>query len=356
MDSIVYLPSVADQTRSLELDAKLRDLAGDVASLQRSLWSDPSKARGIEASVRKINRSDSLNDWISTLPFPIASSLVSVQSVSDNKDKYERLLSFFESVATLLATIHLSAIDSQPELARDLRSSLNDQIGQLSKRASFGHWVSVVSKMAAELRKLLGNKDQSQLCNTMYVTEDPNTLSVLSSKKLSSILENVVSKRNDWRGHTGIVGSKEASDRLKLLFDYVADLREVFGTFWEEYLLIMPRSMQLSAEAKYEVEIGKAIGPLYQFERVKISLTGSVVSGQFQMWDEYQSETLPLIPFVRMMSTTSESDNACYFYNRTDSKGIRFISHHYELESERHVDSEIDPISSAFIRLEDDGI
>jgi aromatic ring hydroxylase len=95
---------------------------------------------------------------------------------------------------------------------------------------------------------------------------------------------------------------------------------------------------------------------LFQFERVNISLTGSVVSGQFQMWDDYQEETLALIPFVRMMSTTSESDNACYFYNRTDSKGIRFISHHYDLESERHVDSEIDPISSAFIRLEDDGI
>ena len=48
---------------------------------------------------------------------------------------------------------------------------------------------------------------------------------------------------------------------------------------------------------------------------------------------------------------TSESDNACYFYNKMDNNGVRLISHHYELESERHVDSKSDPIHSAFIRL-----
>ena len=42
---------------------------------------------------------------------------------------------------------------------------------------------------------------------------------------------------------------------------------------------------------------------------------------------------LELIPLIRIMSSPESGPNACYFYNRQESAGIRFVSYHFEIEA-----------------------
>jgi len=350
-DIDVYIPSLKLQPIALDVDQQLNTLQSEIENLRIALWSDPSKADSVKISLAKINHSDSIDEWINTLPFPLSSALVSVFAVSDPKDQYERLFHFFEATATFIATVHLSAIDHKPDMAIDLKSALSGYVDQISKRASFGNWVNIATKAAAELRSLMQNVEGHQLCQTLYATSNTRTVETLASKEISRILEKAVSRRNDWSGHTGIVNRPEAEKRLEQLLKLLSELKAALGSIWCEYQLLLPGSMEMTEDGRYEVDAGRATGPMYQFSRIPVSLTKGVVANQFQLWDEYETESLPLLQFVRMLPSTDLSDNACYFYDRTDTKGIRMVSHHYEPESEQHVGVDGDPISSAILRL-----
>lgn len=45
-------------------------------------------------------------------------------------------------------------------------------------------------------------------------------------------------------------------------------------------------------------------------------------------------EPMELLPFVRMMPSPSTQQNACYFYNKVDGENVRWVSYHFDRESD----------------------
>ncbi len=47
-----------------------------------------------------------------------------------------------------------------------------------------------------------------------------------------------------------------------------------------------------------------------------------IVNGQ-------QNDALKLLPLIQVCASPESAKNACYFFNRTQKEGLRFISYHY---------------------------
>ena len=57
---------------------------------------------------------------------------------------------------------------------------------------------------------------------------------------------------------------------------------------------------------------------------------------------------LLLLPLVQVGPSPSSAKNACYFFNRLDKEGARFVSYHFVDEPERE---DLSDATSAAIRL-----
>ena len=51
--------------------------------------------------------------------------------------------------------------------------------------------------------------------------------------------------------------------------------------------------------------------------------------------DKDRDSAVELLPLVKISSSPKEAANACYFYNRKQPSGIRYVSYHFEKEADR---------------------
>jgi len=51
--------------------------------------------------------------------------------------------------------------------------------------------------------------------------------------------------------------------------------------------------------------------------------------------DKDQDRAVELLPLVKISSGPKEAVNACYFYNRKQPNGARYVSYHFEKEADR---------------------
>ncbi|MFX0037560.1 MAG: hypothetical protein ACFE9I_18215 [Candidatus Hermodarchaeota archaeon] len=64
---------------------------------------------------------------------------------------------------------------------------------------------------------------------------------------------------------------------------------------------------------------------------------------------EGEMKPIKLIPLVRLMESPRTEQIACYFYNRLEKNSSRWISYHFEIESEiNKKNNEIDLIFDIF--------
>ena len=54
----------------------------------------------------------------------------------------------------------------------------------------------------------------------------------------------------------------------------------------------------------------------------------------FSLKSPNEQRTLKLLPLVKVMPSPKTEENACYFYNRQQKDGIRFLSYHFESDSD----------------------
>ena len=58
-------------------------------------------------------------------------------------------------------------------------------------------------------------------------------------------------------------------------------------------------------------------------------------SSELYFFDNTTREPLKVLHFFRMMQSPETEEIACYFYNRLEKKGVRWVSYHFEGKAER---------------------
>lgn len=351
----VLVPDLSTQQRMLEVETSITAeqitvmaLQNEITELRRELWENPKSIPQVEEKIAELARqlargtkqhtSAMRDQWFETLPFPLASILRAWQATPshDFKTKYEHLLHFFEATAQFVSIILLSAFNSDDAVFVPHRKKLREtlQKNNLSfSRATFGTWKLVVEYLGKQTRNLLNEngenaEENNALCREMFADSSLSLPRALSRKELSTIFSETNKLRNDWSGHGGVVGPEEAESRNQSLLDKVEKMREVIADTWAETQLIQafqcrPRS------GEFENDVSVLMGSNSEFLKENRSMAMWLDVERLYLSKKGARKALKLLPLIQVGSSPQSARNACYFFNRLEREGARFISYHF---------------------------
>jgi hypothetical protein len=71
------------------------------------------------------------------------------------------------------------------------------------------------------------------------------------------------------------------------------------------------------------------------FKSETLDLQEALDSKKLYMVERRGNRGLELLPFVKVLSSPASEENACYFFNRVTSDGVKVVSYHFEQASEQ---------------------
>jgi hypothetical protein len=342
LDATIYLPSKEQQRSVCDSWSYLQRVRSEADELESSLsgWAEPPEQ--ILSRIRSINQEDRYEDWLESLPFPLASILWRHHAAKDSyRERYQMLLHFFEATAAFVATIHLSAYMSNEgewnRIGEDLGSKLFKQ-GLSLERATFGAWKLVAERLASAssgvLKKGDEDKDAMNILEQIYGTSERQVLEMLSHKKLLQVLQSANKLRNDNIGHAGAVGEEAAKQIHQELLDLVYQLRSTFGRRWNRYELLQPGSIRYKAGV-YFITCKRIMGTRSSpFEEREYESVIPLETDCLYLFDSVFRTGLKLQPFVEVIPSPERQAVACFIFNRVDRDSARWVSYHFDQESE----------------------
>jgi hypothetical protein len=354
----VFVPDLATQQRLIEVEAKIvaekttvMALQNELAELRREMWANPQATNEVERRLGNLaqrlsgnvkrHASETLSQWFETLPFPLASILRAWQTTPshDFKTKHEHLLHFFEATAEFLSVILLSAFSANDAVFSPHKQKLSEAMQKQNlsfSRATFGTWKLVVEYLGKQTRELLrenGKKTEDSssdrsLCGDIFSDTTLSLPMALSRKELAAVLATTNKMRNDWSGHGGVVGHDEAERRNQRLLVEVEKLRDAFADTWADIQLIQALHCR-PRRGQFENEVAILMGSNNEFLKETRSMSTWLDVERLYLSKREAGRGLKLLPLVQVGPSPQSARNACYFFNRLESGGARFVSYHF---------------------------
>lgn len=352
----ILVPDIATQQQILEVEAQLSieentllSLQNELAELRRELWKKPRSACGIEKRLNAFSQritgelkeqaSTTLDQWFETLPFPLASILRAWQATpsDDFKTKYEHLLHFFEATAEFLSVIFLSSFSANEALFESHREKLAETMKKQNlsfQRATFGTWKLVVEYFGKQTRLMLQDtKGDRETCSTIFADSSLILPTCLSDKGIASVLRTTNRMRNDWGGHSGVVGQDEAKIRNDQLLGEVLKFREAMADVWSDSVLVHSLHCR-PRNGIFDNELAILMGSNSEFLKESVSMSTWLDVERLYIIKRNAPNALKLLPLVQVGPSPQSAKNACYFFNRIAREGARFVSYHFSDQPE----------------------
>jgi hypothetical protein len=307
-----------------------------LAELESQIWERPRQVGRVIETLGKVNHEERFEEWVETLPFPLASILRSYHALDQtDKEKYERLLHFFEALAVFVAAIHLSAFRTNPARWQQELSALHKVMTNQNlslERATFGLWRVIVERLATSLRSMLnGSSEERAVAQTLYATADSEPLELLSSKGLVGLLQRVNGFRNRWTGHGGAVTAAEAEGRHGDLRKELEEFRSIVGVRFLQYELIQPCEAEILDGPLFRCRVRRVMGSNTQLEHKTVTVKTPAKTGSLYFHNPGHDEALELLPFIQIHDTPQP---ASYFYNRSKNLELHLVAYHLAETSE----------------------
>jgi hypothetical protein len=333
-DATFYLPSRQVQGKVMEARSKILALRAELDEIDSSLRGQPTQVEKLAQRITKVNHEDSLENWLESLPFPLATILWRYRAFSGvSKERNEILLHFFEALAEFWATIYLSAAKSDHAFWADHAEGLDVVIKRANfsfDSATFGLWKCVIEFIRKKFEELM--KNDRDRCSHMFATASRDVLEMLFDSRLVTVLQTANSIRNG-KAHGGVLGPTGIQEAHSQLMDLVQTCRSITGGIWERYELVQPSECRFAGGLfNYKVRI--VTGTRTPFVTEDRKTVEGMEDGHLHLLDPEGDRALKLLPFVRVMPSPKTEANACYFYNKRVAPNQRFVSYHFEADSQ----------------------
>jgi hypothetical protein len=342
----IPLPPLSVQSAVIESDTRLRDLATAVENLRKQLWGRPAQEGKTRRAIERINREETFEEWLKTLPFPLASILWNYHSAAhDPKEQFELLLKFFEGLAEFMAAILLSAARRDELVWNEVRKFLSEKRNELHfETSTFGTWIEISAFITRRFIELWNSSKKREKeddpsgpgrCEAAFGTSRAEVIEAMLSKELMGVLRRANQFRNDYGGHYGVLGEETATNLLVQLRSFLSEVRSSFGQAWESYQLLMPTKLSEWTGQYHEVFVNLLQGLNTPFRKETRQLSEPLKRDTLYLLDKDRDSAVELLPLVKISSAPKDVANACYFYNRKQPSGIRYVSYHFEKEADR---------------------
>lgn len=150
----------------------------------------------------------------------------------------------------------------------------------------------------------------------------------MSRTGLAAILSTTNKMRNDWSGHGGVVGQEEAHLGNEQLLAEVQNLRETMADVWSEVQLINALHCRPRQGVFYN-EVAILMGSNSEFLKETRPMSTWLDVERLYLSKKDSGHALKLLPLVQVGASPQSARNACYFFNRLERDGARFVSYHF---------------------------
>jgi len=134
--------------------------------------------------------------------------------------------------------------------------------------------------------------------------------------------------RNDWSGHGGVVGQEGARLRNENLLGELQNLRSVMGDIWSDSQLVNGVHCRPRKDV-FENEIAILMGSNNEFLKEARLMSNWLDVEQLYITRKNSDYALKLLPLIQVGPSPKSVKNACYFFNRMENRGVRFVSYHF---------------------------
>ena len=351
-DIVLFLPELDSQKEFMRVKRKIEDLENQIGRLTHNLWKNPYDYHETENNLEELNLSDEelFKRKIEQLPFPLGSILWAYQASNDPREKVEHLHNFFEATSEFIATILLSAFESDKEFTKKAEGGGILNNFTLS-RATFGTWVTLGQNLAKETRRILSEKSKD-FVSELFGGADDKFISLITDKELFRILDKTKKYRNNWKGHDGFPSDDEIENRNLRLQEPLQKVINFLSTMFRDSFIIDPKESKFRDNI-YHYTVSKLEGYSTPFKKVKIKTLVVLEDQKYYLYHDDKLEPLKLLPLFRVMESPKGQKNTCYFYNKLEGEEIRLVSYQYDTPSEQKVrDRDILSVINSF-QLED---
>lgn len=327
----VYLPPSENQQRAaVHVDRTLIELRQAIGSLEQQLWEHPLAANRIEADLRHLLEGDGLEPWLESLPFPLASVLWRYQTARDAEERCRYVIHFFEAASVFLVDLHLSALQQHPDVLAKVARPRSPDVTYA--RSSIGIWTDLLSRLAKRTRELVA--DDASLALELFHVADVSRIEAISRKLLVHALKDEgAAYRRDWIGHPAVVGPAEWERREAQAEATLARIRDGLGDAFRGWELVRAgqgsnRGGVIATSVEY------LVGTRSHFRPGSVKLRQWPEDGGLYMLEAAATLMLHLDPLFTFRHSPESVEDACYFYDRIQDGGVRWVSYHYESRPE----------------------
>jgi hypothetical protein len=185
-------------------------------------------------------------------------------------------------------------------------------------------------RLAKQTRRLLADDKTKDKCLDLFGKPDHQFLIMIIDKAMYASLRQAAYYRNNWICHTGVDSKKTWSERLILAEDILAQIRRVIADGFSNTPFISPELCDFD-RGIYHTNASLLMGTRTVFKKILVNTIVPMEKNRLYLLSDRQTVPLKLLPLVRIMESPTTEQNACYFYNRVERDGVRWISYHFEM-------------------------
>lgn len=329
----IYLPPPQIQAEVIAINTSIESARDRLGTIQRELWMRPQSTRSVLGKLERVREGEGITEWMETLPFPLASILWIYYAERSPAEKVGHLLNFFEASAEFIAGILLSALD--PILRREEIDLLDENPGfrDIYMNATFRSWIILCRRAGRQVRKKIAGDGGYEEMERLFSNADREFIDMVTSKRLFALLDELADLRNDWKGHGGITGERDDEEQLATLERLLERFREGIRDRFKHMQVILPGAAEYR-EGIFSCQVQSVTGTRARFQGMTITSLIPLDAGSLYLYSGRGGEPMKLLPFFRLIFHPETGEPAWYFYNRIEGRRVRWISYHYEAESE----------------------
>jgi hypothetical protein len=166
----------------------------------------------------------------------------------------------------------------------------------------------------------------------LYRTKNNRVIEMLTSKDLINLLQAANSLRNDG-AHGGVSSERDIELKHRKLLELITSCRRFMGNNWKRYQLVQPGQCRY-AGGVFTYQAKRLMGTRTPFETIEQTTVEGMEDGRLHLLATDEGRALELMPFIRVMPSPKTEANACYYFNRMEGDQQRYVSYHFESESE----------------------
>lgn len=171
------------------------------------------------------------------------------------------------------------------------------------------------------------------LCAELFADPNHTLPRMLARKDIATAFAAANKMRNDWSGHGGVVSHDDARHRNQLLLEELQKLREAMADGWKSAKLA--RALHCKPRGgSFENEIALLVGSNSEFLKEPRTMATWLDIECLYLLSDGAVRGLQLLPLVFIGASPPTAKNACYFFNRVEKDGVRFVSYHFSDRAE----------------------